>query len=125
MGARQQTSPRIDYAGRLFAPADAEAANADAAAEADRSIGHYHQDGDMVWAEFRGGSIRAGRLVGTVRPDDTIDAAYCLLTAAGETVSGVCVSKPTVLDDGRIRLTEHWRRLDGSIGTSRIEELAS
>ena len=119
MGARQQTSPRIDYAGRLFAPAEL------VDAEADRPIGHYHQDGDMVWAEFRGGSIRAGRLVGTVRPDDTIDAAYCLLTTSGETVSGSCVSKPTVLDDGRIRLTEHWRRLDGSIGTSRIEELAS
>jgi hypothetical protein len=27
------------------------------------------------------------------------------------------------LDDGRLLLTEHWRRIDGSTGVSRIERV--
>jgi hypothetical protein len=118
MRAGHPASARIDYAGRFFAPADAPADTEPS------SIGHYHQERDLMWAEFRGATIRAGRLVGTVRPDGTIDATYCMVTVEGEALAGVCVSKPTVLPDGRIRLTEHWRRLDGSTGVSQIEELA-
>jgi hypothetical protein len=33
------------------------------------------------------------------------------------------VSTPDRLTDGRVRLTEHWRRLDGSSGVSQIEEI--
>jgi hypothetical protein len=125
MGARQQTVPRIDYAGRLFAPAEpVDVGTEPVDAAADPPIGHYHQDDDLVWAEFHGGSIRTGRLVGTVRPNGTIDAAYCLVTAKGEAIAGTCVSEPTVLADGRIRLTENWRRHDGSVGVSLIDELA-
>ena len=113
---RDQAATRIDYADRFFAPVQA--------AGETPSVGHYHQDGNLVWAEFRSGTIRTGRLVGTVRPNGTIDAAYCLVTAKGEAIAGTCVSEPTVLADGRIRLTENWRRHDGSVGVSLIEELA-
>ncbi len=86
-------------------------------------VGLYHQDGDLVWAEFSGSSVRAGRLVGTCQPDGAIRAAYCLVTADGEAVAGSCVSTPTMLEDGRLRLAEHWRRMDGSSGVSHIEEV--
>lgn len=111
---------RIDYGGRRFRPAVSEPGPAGA----EPPIGHYHQAGDLVWAEFSGAAVLAGRLVGTCRPDGTIDAAYCLVTKAGETIAGACVSVPAVLADGRVRLTEHWRRLDGSSGISCIEEVA-
>ena len=107
----------INYGGRRFRPAGAPPG-------APTSVGRYHQDGDLVWAEFAGPEIRAGRLVGNCRPDGVIEAAYCYLTTAGETIAGACVSTPTVLDDGRVRLTERWRRLDGSSGVSHIEEIA-
>lgn len=102
------------YDGRRFAPVGQ---------DPPRSVGRYHQDGDLVWAEFAGDAVAAGRLVGTCRPDGVIEAAYCFVTAAGATVAGACTSTPTVLDDGRIALTEHWRRLDGSAGVSHIEEI--
>jgi len=86
-------------------------------------VGHYHQDGDLVWAEFSGGTVVAGRLVGRCRPDGAIESAYCMLTASGETVAGACLSVPTVLADGRVRLAEHWRRLDGSSGVSHVEQI--
>lgn len=106
------TTTRLNYDGRRFSPAGAPA-----------SVGRYHQDGDLVWAEFDGPTVRAGRLVGTCRPDGAIVASYCYLTPAGEAVAGACVSTPTVLPDGRIRLAEQWRRLDGSVGVSEIEEV--
>jgi hypothetical protein len=39
-------------------------------------------------------------------------------------MAGTCVSTPTVLADGRIRLTERWRRADGSVGVSYVEEVS-
>jgi len=105
---------RIDYDGRRFAPAGPDAEPAE---------GHYHQDGDLLWAEFSGVNVRTGRLVGTCHPDGTIDAAYCLVSKDGVSVAGACVSSPTLLPDGRIRLVEHWQRLDGSTGVSYVEEV--
>jgi hypothetical protein len=120
--------PAIDYHGRRFRPVDPDrpaAGRAEPAAGAEPPTGVYHQDGDLVWAEFSGERVRAGRLVGRCRPDGTIDAAYCWVTTGGDTMAGACVSTPTVLADGRIRLTERWRRMDGSIGVSYVEEVAS
>lgn len=86
-------------------------------------IGHYHQSGELVTAEFGGDRVRTGRLVGLVDADGVIQAAYCQIMADGELVSGRCVSTPTVLADGRIMLTESWHRIDGSSGISQITEL--
>jgi hypothetical protein len=89
----------------------------------DGAIGRYHQEGTLVWAEFTGGRVRTGRLVGTCSADGTINAAYCQVMTDGRVISGTCVSTPDRLADGRLRLTERWRRSDGSIGVSRIEEV--
>jgi hypothetical protein len=109
---------RIDYDGRRFRPADNPHYPTGTA-----PTGLYHQDGDLVWAEFSGSTIRAGRLVGRCRPDGAIDAAYCWVTTRGETMAGSCLSIPSVLADGRLRLTERWQRLDGSVGVSYVEEV--
>ena len=118
---------RIDYDDRRFQPVepDHESPDAAAASDGEAPLAHYHQDGDLVSAEFAGGSVRIGRLVGRVRPDDTIEAGYCFVTVSGQAVAGACVSTPTVLADGRVRLTEDWRRVDGSSGVSFIEEVAT
>lgn len=138
LGLRDMTSPLrtppaagpvgsgpVDYGGRRFRPVgDPGVTSVDSTAVDSTAVeGLYHQDGDLVWAEFAGGAVRAGRLVGTRRPDGVLDAAYCFVTATGETVAGACVSTPRVLADGRLRLSEHWRRLDGSSGVSHVEEV--
>jgi hypothetical protein len=106
-----------DYDGLRFAPAGGHRV------AGETPVGVYRQHGDLVTADFSGGAVRAGRLVGTTRPDGTIDASYCMVHADGEVVAGACVSTPSVLADGRIRLTEHWRRLDGSSGISQVEQV--
>lgn len=111
-------SPLPDYGGRRFRPVGVGPGGTAP------SEGRYQQDGDLVWAEFAGPAVRAGRLVGTRRPDGVLDAAYCFVTAAGETVAGACETTPEALPDGRLRLVERWRRLDGSTGVSHLEEVA-
>lgn len=108
----------MNYDGRRFSSSAPETAGAGG----DTPVGHYHQDGDVVWAEFSGGSVRSGRLVGSCGPDGVIEAAYVQLSASGELAAGRLTSRPHVLSDGRVRLEERWRRDDGSAGTSWIEQ---
>ncbi|GAA2004830.1 hypothetical protein [Catenulispora subtropica] len=106
------------YDGVRFRPADA-----DHAPGAPTTVGLYHSRGGELWAEFGGGKVLTGRLVGTTRPDGTIDGAYCQVFRDGQTAAGTLVSVPERLPDGRIRLYEHWRRADGSSGVSVIEQI--
>ncbi|HEU5269493.1 MAG TPA: hypothetical protein VFU36_06160 [Jatrophihabitans sp.] len=90
----------------------------------EHAIGHYHQDGDLVTVEIGGGNVRTGRLVGTVDEAGVLTASYCMVLADGEVIAGSCLSTPSLLPDGRLLLTEQWRRIDGSAGTSHIASLA-
>lgn len=107
----------IDYDGRRFRPV------ADRSAEGRVAV--YHQDGDLLWGEFLGGRARRGALAGTCTPDGRLDFAYCLVTDAGEVISGHCRSTPQLLDDGRLRLAEEWERYGrhAATGTSHLEEI--
>ncbi|MEU7161417.1 hypothetical protein [Streptomyces chrestomyceticus] len=109
------------YDGLTFRSTAAETASGAGAAQV--PAGDYHQHRDLVWAEFSGGRVRQGRLVGRCDADGVITAAYCQVLADGEVVSGQCVSHPERLADGRLRLREEWSRADGSHGTSYIEEV--
>ena len=111
----------MSYDGRTFRSSAVE--TADAGGEC--PVGHYHQQGRQVWAEFAGGKVIRGTLVGTCGTDGTLELAYCQLLEGGEVVAGLCTSRPEILGDGRVRLAEHWRRFDraGSAGVSYIEEV--
>lgn len=87
-------------------------------------IGHYHQQDDLITAEFSGESVLTGRLVGLADAAGVINASYCQVMRDGEIVAGRCVSTPTVLADGRVRLSEQWHRIDGTSGISQITEIA-
>jgi hypothetical protein len=84
----------------------------------------YHERDGEIWAEYAGGRIRRGYLVGT-RTGDRLDFRYTQLNTAGETNTGHCVSTVETLADGRLRLNEkwEWESRTGS-GTSTVEEVA-
>ncbi|WP_030459715.1 hypothetical protein [Kitasatospora sp. NRRL B-11411] len=83
----------------------------------------YHEDDGLVWADYRGGEVVHGHLVGT-RTGDTLDFRYVQLNRAGETSSGHCTSVLTRLPDGRLRLEENWRwESRPGAGTSAVEEV--
>lgn len=87
---------------------------------------HYHQQGNIVWAEYSGGSVARGSLIATVRDDDqTLDMRYHHVNLKGELMTGQCRSTPVRLPDGRLQLREKWQWTSGdcSSGESVIEEV--
>ncbi|MFI9149120.1 hypothetical protein [Streptomyces sp. NPDC053367] len=83
----------------------------------------YHEKDGGIWAEYAGGDVVRGRLVGT-RDGDRLDFRYVQLRLDGTTASGHCVSRVVELPDGRLRLEEtwEWESRPGS-GTSVVEEV--
>ncbi|GHD97921.1 hypothetical protein [Streptomyces alanosinicus] len=67
----------------------------------------YHEDDGRIWAEYAGGDVVRGHLVGT-REGDLLDFRYVQLRTDGTTACGHCVSTVVELPDGRIRLEETW-----------------
>jgi len=89
------------------------------------TVFHYHQEGRLVWATYRGGAIRFGTLIAKVDENDCLDMRYQHCNGAGELMTGKCRSTPEVLSDGRLRLCEIWQWTSGdfSHGESVIEEI--
>ena len=85
---------------------------------------HYKHIGNIVFADYSGGAIQYGHLLGIVSEYGTIDMRYHQVNALGEIMTGKCISTPEILPDGRIRLYEVWEWTSGdkSKGTSIIEE---
>jgi hypothetical protein len=108
----------VNYDGLVFHPIDAEPVDGKI------TTGRYHQNGELVWAEITGPKVRIGRLVGSVSAQGVISASYSQVMADGGIVAGLVVSTPTTLPDGRVRLAENWRRIDGSSGVSYIDSEA-
>lgn len=83
----------------------------------------YHQEDGTVWADYAGGAVRKGFLVGT-RTGDTLEFRYSHLNVTGETASGKCTSTIEVLADGRLRFHESWAwESRPGTGTSVVEEI--
>ncbi|WP_246633801.1 hypothetical protein [Pseudonocardia nigra] len=68
---------------------------------------HYRQDGDTVWADYHGGAVARGFLVGT-RSGAELRFRYVHLDADGRTASGRCTSQIVVGSDGLLELHEDW-----------------
>ena len=85
----------------------------------------YHQEGNVVWAEYRGGEIILGNLIAKVYEDDSLEMSYQHLNMDGELMTGKCLSTPEILANGKIRLHEKWQWTckDFSSGESVIEEI--
>jgi hypothetical protein len=91
----------------------------------EQTLFHYQQQGNVVWAEYSGGAIVKGFLVAKVIENDALDMRYQHINITGEIMTGLCLSRPEILPDGRIRLHEKWRWTSGDLssGKSIIEEI--
>lgn len=124
-GPRSETIPGVTTAegvsleGRIFRVAEMGAAGEASAA----TVFEYHEDEDLVWARYEGGAVRLGFLVG-VREGDRIEFRYSQLNENGESSNGRCSSTISILDDGRVRLSETWAwESRPGQGTSAVEEI--
>jgi hypothetical protein len=103
-----------NYDGRIFRPLGN---------PPDAPTGRYHQKGNLIWAEFGGGRLHFGRLVGTCDADGVITATYCQLATDGTVTAGQVTSTPSWTPEGTLTLSENYHRLDGAQGISVIEEV--
>lgn len=85
---------------------------------------HYHQNNNLVWAEYSGGDIMKGCLLGMMHPDKSLDFSYLHINKALKVRVGNCHSTPILLKDGTVELHEKWHWLNGDFteGTSILIE---
>lgn len=111
----------VNYDGRRFRSiSNSRSGEVDSATRFD-----YHQNGPIVWATYTGGRIRFGTLIAVADHEGTLDMRYSHVNIDGELATGLCVSRPELLTDGRLRVHEAWQWTSGdrSTGTSIIEEI--
>ncbi len=118
--ALSHTSTGIDYDGRFFVPRE----NTENGEVDGNTVFAYHQRDHIVWADYSGGEIIKGHLVGTVTENGELDFYYQHINEQKQLRVGVCHSVPRVLDNGKIELSEKWQWLNGdrSEGSSVIVE---
>ena len=113
----------MDYnlEGKLFASIQ----NTESGEVNDETLFYYHQDGNVVWADYEGGSITKGHLIATVIENGKLDMRYHHLNSDGKIMIGKCLSIPERLPDGRLKFKEEWQWLSGdqSTGYSKIIEV--
>jgi N-acetylglutamate synthase-like GNAT family acetyltransferase len=90
-----------------------------------QTLFHYHQNNEIIWAEYYGGIIKKGFLLGLVNKNGELEFNYEHINKDNETRTGKCISTPKILEDGRIELMEKWVWTNGdkSKGESKIIEI--
>jgi hypothetical protein len=90
----------------------------------EETIFHYYQENDYIWAEYYGGKIIKGFLVGYIDNNGILHFNYEHINNEKIIRTGECKSEPKKLNDGRIELKETWEWTNGdkSKGESKIIE---
>ena len=102
-------SSKINYDGRKFIPC----MNSENGEVSDQTVFSYHQNGSLLWAEYCGGNILIGYLVGCVWDNGELDFMYQHMNRDMQVKTGKCHSVPTVKENGKIELSEQWEWTSG------------
>lgn len=110
----------ISYNNKIFRPV----VNSQNGETSEATLFHYRQSGNILTAEYAGGKIKKGHLIGLVDENGNIEMRYHQVNEKGELMTGICTSRPEILANGKIRLHESWEWTSGdrSRGTSVLEE---
>ena len=114
------SSTGICYEGKFFVPVT----NTENGEVDHQTLFAYHQNGNILWAEYEGGEIKKGTMVGFVGLRGELDFYYQHINRGDDIKIGKCHSVPRLLDNGKIELSEQWHWLNGdqSKGTSTVRE---
>lgn len=88
------------------------------------TIFNYHQQEEMIWAEYSGGQILKGNLIGKII-DNHLEFVYQHININQEIMTGKCKSYPEANSSGEIILKEFWQWTcrDQSKGNSILIEI--
>ena len=115
-----QKTYTMNYNDKKFRPIS----NTENGETSNETLFHYKQVGNILTSEYSGGKIKYGHLMGLVDNAGNIKMSYHQVNNKDELMTGICLSKPEILENGKIRLHENWEWTSGdkSKGTSIIEE---
>ena len=84
----------------------------------------YGQKEDIIWADYSGGQILKGSIIGKI-VDDHLEFVYQHINSENELMTGRCKSYPEMTKDGKLMLKEFWQWTckDHSKGQSTIIEI--
>lgn len=71
------------------------------------TIFHFGQQGDLVWAEYSGGKVRVGRLVGVIN-GDRLNHSYVQINSENKINSGEGTSRLVLNEYSKIEIIEEW-----------------
>ena len=116
-----QTDTTINYDGKCFVPK----MNSENGEVDGQTLFTYHQNGNILWAEYSGGDVIRGTIIGTVARDGSLDFQYQHMNTEKQLRAGICHSTPRVMSNGKIELSEEWQWMTGdcSKGVSVLEEV--
>ena len=111
----------VNYNNKVFKPVS----NTENGETSNQTTFFYKQEGNILTAEYSGGKILKGHLIGLVDENGYIDMRYHQVNNKGLLMTGKCKSNPEILENGKIRLHENWEWTsnDKSKGESIIEEI--
>ena len=96
--------------------------NSESGEVSEQTIFCYHQKGNVIWAEYSGGDIVKGFLIGTMDEEHNLHFNYQHMNTDGNLRTGSCDSAPKI-ENGKLRFNEKWKWTMGEEGTSVIEEI--
>jgi hypothetical protein len=111
----------MNYNNKKFRPVS----NTENGETSSETIFEYKQEGNILTSTYSGGKIIKGHLIGLVDENGNIDMRYHQVNEKGELMTGICKSKPEIMENGKIRLHEKWQWTsnDNSKGNSILEEI--
>jgi hypothetical protein len=88
-----------------------------------QTIFSFNQEQDLVYANYSGGKIAKGYLVGNLK-GDKLEFTYCQVQVNGILDNGKSTAELTI-HNGKMRLIEHfeWASRPGQLGVNIFEEL--
>lgn len=87
--------------------------NSDGGLVNDRTRFHFWQDGDALYADYFGGDVREGHIIGRMTGPRTGQMLYHCMTTSRELKAGRAVASFTVSDDGLVGMILDWRWISG------------
>lgn len=104
------SSGKINYDGKIFIPK----MNTENGEVDGETVFRYHQNGEILWAEYDGGEIIRGHIIGAVSQQGLLDFYYQHINKKGQVKIGKCHSIPKLMEDGKLEMHEEWQCLNGN-----------
>jgi hypothetical protein len=86
------------------------------------TIFEYRQDGNLVTADYFGGTIKYGKIIAELK-GDKLSMLYQCFTTDGQLKAGKAIAQISLMENGKMKLSLDWEWLTNGNGTGKSEYL--